>query len=53
MTARTPGSLYEEDFYAWTQLQARALRRIAENRPNLQRDLASADAAGRRGRDSG
>lgn len=40
MTARTPGSLYEEDFYAWTQIQARALRRLADSRPNLPLDLA-------------
>jgi hypothetical protein len=26
--------LYEEDFYAWTQDQVRALRRLAQTRPN-------------------
>ena len=26
--------LYEEDFYAWTRAQARALRRLARTRPN-------------------
>lgn len=31
--------LYDEDFYAWTQLQARELRRFAETRPNLALDL--------------
>jgi hypothetical protein len=40
MAARAPGPLYEEDFYAWTQLQARALRRLADSRPNLPLDLA-------------
>ena len=40
MAARAPESLYEEDFYAWTQVQARALRRLADSRPNLPLDLA-------------
>jgi len=31
--------LYEDDFYAWTQLQARELRRFARSRPNLMLDL--------------
>jgi hypothetical protein len=31
--------LYDEDFYAWTQLQARELKRFAETRPNLALDL--------------
>ena len=31
--------LYERDFYAWTQLQARELRRFAATRPNLPLDL--------------
>lgn len=31
--------LYDDDFYAWTQLQARALRRFAGTRPNLALDL--------------
>jgi hypothetical protein len=34
-----PSSLYEEDFYAWTQAQARALRRFADGRSNLPLDL--------------
>lgn len=32
--------LYDEDFYAWTRDQARALRRIAATRPNVALDLA-------------
>ena len=31
--------LYETDFYAWTQRQARELRRFARSRPNLPLDL--------------
>jgi len=31
--------LYDEDFYAWTQLQARELRRIAGDQSNLALDL--------------
>ena len=31
--------LYERDFYAWTQAQARELRRFAAARPNLPLDL--------------
>lgn len=31
--------LYEEDFFAWTQDQAAALRRLAELRPNDELDL--------------
>ena len=31
--------LYERDFYAWTQAQARELRRFAASRPNLPLDL--------------
>jgi Domain of unknown function DUF29 len=31
--------LYERDFYAWTQLQARELRRFAATRPNVPLDL--------------
>ncbi len=27
--------LYEEDFYAWTRAQARALRQLARSRPNV------------------
>ncbi len=32
--------LYEQDFYAWTRDQARALRRLKETRPNVAIDLA-------------
>ena len=31
--------LYERDFYAWTQAQARELRRFAATRPNIPLDL--------------
>lgn len=40
MTATAPDErLYDRDFYAWTQFQARALRRLADTRPNLPLDL--------------
>jgi hypothetical protein len=39
MAATASERLYEEDFYAWTRLQARALRRLAGTRPNLPLDL--------------
>lgn len=32
--------LYEDDFFAWTQMQAKELRRFARTRPNLPLDLA-------------
>src|SRR5918994_7177661 len=32
--------LYESDFYAWTQAQAKELRRFARTRPNVPLDLA-------------
>jgi hypothetical protein len=32
--------LYEDDFYAWTQNQAKALRRLAQARPNEAVDFA-------------
>jgi Domain of unknown function DUF29 len=32
--------LYDEDFFAWTQAQARELRRFARTRPNVPLDLA-------------
>jgi hypothetical protein len=32
--------LYDDDFYAWTQLQARELKRFAETHPNLALDLS-------------
>jgi hypothetical protein len=35
-----PADLYEHDFYAWTQRQARELGRFAASRPNLPLDLA-------------
>jgi hypothetical protein len=31
--------LYEQDFYVWTQRQAEALRRLAENCPNVDLDF--------------
>jgi len=40
MRARSAVDLYEDDFFAWTQLQARELRRFARTRPNLPLDLA-------------
>lgn len=40
MSHRSAIELYEDDFYAWTQLQARELRRFAQTRPNLSLDLA-------------
>jgi hypothetical protein len=40
MSATPPEQLYETDFYAWTQAQARELRRFARARPNLPLDLA-------------
>jgi hypothetical protein len=40
MSARSATDLYEDDFFAWTQLQAKELRRFARSRPNLPLDLA-------------
>jgi hypothetical protein len=40
MSAGRPEQLYESDFYAWTQAQAKELRRFARTRPNLPLDLA-------------
>ena len=40
MSHRPSADLYEDDFYAWTQLQAKELRRFARARPNLPLDLA-------------
>jgi Domain of unknown function DUF29 len=37
--ATQPERLYEEDFYAWTRDQARALRRLAATRPNVALDF--------------
>jgi hypothetical protein len=39
MNLRSAADLYEDDFYAWTQLQAKELRRFARSRPNLPLDL--------------
>ena len=39
MTAIRPKQLYETDFYAWTQAQAKELRLLAETRPNLPLDI--------------
>ena len=38
--ATSTRELYHEDFYAWTQQQAKELRRFASTRPNLPLDLA-------------
>ena len=40
MSSLPPEQLYESDFYAWTQVQAKELRRLARVRPNLPLDLA-------------
>jgi hypothetical protein len=40
MSATRTEQLYETDFYAWTQAQAKELRRFARTRPNLPLDLA-------------
>jgi hypothetical protein len=40
MSATRPEQLYDADFYAWTQAQAKELRRFARTRPNLPLDLA-------------
>jgi Domain of unknown function DUF29 len=39
MSAARPKELYDIDFYAWTQVQAKELRRFARTRPNLPLDL--------------
>jgi Domain of unknown function DUF29 len=39
LMATRPEELYEEDFYAWTRAQARALRHLAASRPNLALDF--------------
>jgi len=36
---RPAAELYERDFFAWTQLQARELRRLSRTRTNLPLDL--------------
>jgi hypothetical protein len=40
MSGTQPEQLYESDFYAWTQDQAKELRRFARTRPNVPLDLA-------------
>jgi hypothetical protein len=40
MRAKPAADLYEDDFFAWTRLQAKELRRFARTRPNLPLDLA-------------
>lgn len=35
MSGADPERLYEEDFYAWTRAQAKALRQLARTRPNV------------------
>jgi hypothetical protein len=39
MSLRSAADLYEDDFFAWTQLQAKELRRFARTRPNVPLDL--------------
>jgi Domain of unknown function DUF29 len=39
VSTRSAAELYEDDFYAWTQQQAKELRRFARSRPNLPLDL--------------
>ena len=38
--ATRPGRLYEQDFYAWTRDQAKALGRLAATCPNVEVDCA-------------
>jgi hypothetical protein len=40
MPPEAAADLYEDDFFAWTRLQARELRRFADTRPNAPLDLA-------------
>jgi hypothetical protein len=40
MSAARAEQLYQADFYAWTQAQAKELRRFARTRPNVPLDLA-------------
>jgi hypothetical protein len=37
--ATRPDQLYEDDFYAWTRGQAKALRCLADSRPNVALDF--------------
>jgi uncharacterized protein DUF29 len=39
MTTVRAEHLYDEDFFAWTRLQARELRRFARTRPTLELDV--------------
>ena len=39
MNVTRAADLYDEDFFAWTQLQAKALRSFARTQPNLALDL--------------
>lgn len=39
MTTRPAERFYEDDFFAWTRLQARELRRFARTRPSIPLDL--------------
>jgi Domain of unknown function DUF29 len=39
MSTKPAEQLYDEDFFAWTQLQARELRQFARIRPNVGIDL--------------
>ncbi len=39
MSSKPAEQLYDEDFVAWTQVQARELRRFARLRPNVALDL--------------
>jgi hypothetical protein len=39
MTPARAEQLYEDDFFAWTRLQAKELRRFARTRPNVPLDL--------------
>jgi hypothetical protein len=50
--ASSAAELYERDFYAWPQLQARELRRFASTRPNVPLDLPNlVEEVGDLGRD--
>jgi hypothetical protein len=37
--SKAPEQLYDEDFFAWTKMQAREIRRFARLRPNVALDL--------------
>jgi hypothetical protein len=40
MSTASPRELYEADFFAWTRLQAKELRRLGRTRPNAALDCA-------------